>query len=513
VAPERGSPLLLGIDVGTTNTKVVVYDPERGQVVAVAGRPTQTHHPRPEWSEFLADELWEGAAAAVREVVDAVGGPAAIQAVSVASMGEAGVPLDAQQRPLAPLIAWYDLRTEPQAAWWRATFDPFALYSITGQIVEPKYSVNKLLWLREHRPEVFTATRRWLCVEDFILWKLSGEQAIDYSLASRTMLFDQRRLDWSDALLAHAGLRRDLFPPALPSGTRIGRVTAEAAQATGLGTHTVVATGGHDHLVGAFAAGAIRPGGILDSTGTACTLLTVADRFEPQRPLFEAGFETYAHVVAGTYIVLCGYIDAAGGAVEWLARQLFGEHGYEAAFRAAEAAPLGAAGALWLPHLLGSGTPHNDPSSRAALVGVRPEHGRGHLFRALLEGLAYWMQQNLDLAGERLGLPADGELLAIGGATRSPFWMQLKADVSGRPVHVPRIEEAVALGAALLAGLGSGLFPSAEAAAASLRADSARYRPDSRATAAYRRRYELVYRRLYPALREINATLEQLGGH
>jgi xylulokinase len=501
--------LLLGIDVGTGSIKAVAYDPAAGRVIAVARQPTLTHHPRPDWSEFHAQELWAGTTAAIREVVDAVGGSRTIEAVSIASMGEAGVPLDARGEPLAPMIAWYDLRTESQAAWWRQQVDPFTLYGITGQIIEAKYSVNKLLWLRQHQAEVFARTHRWLCVEDLILWKLSGELVTDYSLASRTMLFDQRKLDWSDALLEVAGLPRSLFPTALPSGTRVGRVTVEAARATGLGEHTQVVTGGHDHLVGAFAAGTTRPGAVLDSTGTAAVVLLIDDGFHPRPPLFAAGFESYAFVVPGTYVVI-GYINAAGGAVDWLVRLLWPDGALEDALRAAAAAPLGSAGATWLPHLIGSGTPQADEASRAALVGVRPEHDRGHLLRALLEGLAFWLRENLEVAEASLGTLAGGEVLAIGGATHSGFWNQLKADVTGRPFRVPRIEESVALGAALLAGLGAGTFADAEAAVGSLRVESDCFQPDAAASAAYRRRYETVYRRLYPALREVSAAIEAL---
>jgi xylulokinase len=161
-----------------------------------------------------------------------------------------------------------------------------------------------------------------------------------------------------------------------------------------------------------------------------------------------------------------------------------------------------------LPHLLGSGTPQADEASRAALVGVRPEHDRGHLLRALLEGLAYWLRENLQVIESCLGQPADGEVLAIGGATRSRFWTQLKADVTGRPFRVPRLDESVALGAALLAGVGAATFADAEAAVRSLNVDSECFLPDPVASAAYQRRYEAIYRRLYPALREVSAAIE-----
>lgn len=502
--------MLLGVDVGTTNLKVVAYAPGRGAIVAIARRPTRAHRPRPGWAEFHAEELWSDTAAALREIIDRVG-PATVEGIAIGSMGESGVMLDANMQPLAPMIAWYDRRTEEHAAWWRSEMDPWSIYQITGLIVDGKFSVNHMLWLREHHPECFAAARRWLCVPDFLAWKLCGEQVTDSSIASRTMLFDQRQLDWSDELLQRAGVPRTLMAPTAPGGTRVGRVTPRAAAETGLSRDTTVVTGGHDHLVGALGAGVVRPGHVLDSTGTAAALLQLADAFAPRRALFEAGLETYAFVTPQTYAIL-GAINLAGGAVEWLVHLLWGD-GAEAnalAFAAAAAAPLGSAGSMWLPHLLGSGTPHVDPSSRAALIGLRPEHGRGHLMRSLLEGLAYWVRENLEVAVQHAALAPNAEVVAIGGATLSPFWTQLKADVCARVYCVPELEESVALGAALLAGIGAGVFASAEQAIASMRAERTIFVPRPEATEVYDRWYSQVYRRVYPALREVDAAITSL---
>jgi xylulokinase len=502
--------MLLGVDVGTTNLKVVAYAPERGAIVAVARRPTPTHHPRPDRAEFDADELWSETAFAVREIIERVG-PSTVEAIAIGSMGESGILLDAHMQPLAPMIAWYDRRTEEQAAWWRRAMDPWSIYQITGLIVDGKFSVNHLLWLREHTPDRFGAAQRWLCVPDFLAWKLCGEQVTDFSIASRTMLFDQRRRDWSDELLQRGSVPRSFMAPTAPCGTRIGYVSAQAAAETGLAQDTSVVTGGHDHLVGALGAGVAQPGQVLDSTGTAAALVQLAHTFAPRRALFAAGVETYAFVRPETYAILSA-LNLGGGAVDWLVRLLWGDDDDASAraFAAAETAPLGSAGSLWLPHLLGSGTPHADPASRAALIGLRPEHGRGDLMRSLLEGLAYWVRENLELAELHAGLAPNCEVIAIGGATRSPFWTQLKADVCARVFCVPKIEESVALGAALLAGIGAGVFADAEQAVASRRAERTTFTPRPAATEVYDRLYSEVYRRLYPALREVDAAIARL---
>ena len=510
------SGYLLGVDVGTTSTKAVVYEPAAGRVVAVASRPTAVRHPRPEWSEFDPAEIWRGIVESIREVT--AGRAAGVRAVGVASMAEAGVPVDRAGRCLYPIIAWHDPRTEPQASRWVERPGPRRVFEITGQTIQAKFSVNKLLWLREHAPEAFRSIHRWLCVEDFALWKLAGVYATDHSIASRTLAFDQRRLRWSEEMLGLAGLPADLFPSAYPSGTTVGQVTPEAAAETGLPTGAAVVTGGHDHLCGSLAAGVVGPGTLLDSMGTAEGGLLLADRYDPDERLLRSGYCHYAHVIPGQYVILFG-LTASGGMLEWLVRQLWPEAGesavgrdraFAAALAAAEGVPPGSSGVFWLPHLSGIGSPWEDERSKAGVVGLTPAHGRGHLVRALLEGLSYWLRENLDALGEIVAVPRDGEIIAIGGGTRAALWMRIKADVTGRAVRVVEVPEAAALGAALLAGVGVGTYRSAEEAAASVVRPSTTYEPDPARRVAYDRCYRSVYRELYPALRSVNQRIHEL---
>lgn len=513
-----GEGYLLGIDVGTTSTKAVLYDPGAGRVVAVASRPTPTHHPRPDRTEFPPAEVWRAIVESVREAT--AGRATDVRAVSAASMAEAGTLVDRAGRCLYPIIAWHDPRTEPQAARWAERPGPRRVFEITGQTIQAKFSLNKLLWLREHAPEAFRAAHRWLCVEDFALWKLAGVYATDYSIASRTLAFDQRSLGWSDEMLGLARLPTDLFPTAHPSGTAVGQVTPEAAAETGLPAGAAVVTGGHDHLCGSLAAGIVGPGALLDSMGTAEGGLLLAESFDPDERLFRSGYAHYAHVIPGSYVVLFG-LTASGGLLEWLVRQICPDAGESAeararafagALEAAGRVPPGADGVFWLPHLSGVGSPWEDERSRAAVVGLTGAHGRGHLARALLEGLSYWLRENLDALGEIVAVPqpGDGEITAIGGGTRAALWMQIKADVTGRRVRVVEVPEAAALGAALLAGVGAGIFASAAEAAASVARTATTYHPDPARSAAYDRYYQAVYRELYPALRDVNWRIHEL---
>ena len=505
--------LLLGLDIGTTSIKAVLYDPSLGRVVRVASRPTPVQHPSPGWSEHDPEALWQTLVACVREV--AADQP--VVGLAVSSFAEAGLPLDAAGEPLYPIIAWYDRRTEPQASWWEAQLSPTALHGITGQRVSPSFGANKWLWIREHAPQVAARMTKWVSVPDYLLFRLTGKQVTDQTIASRTLLFDQRRLDWSDEMASLAGLDLGQLPQVLPSGTKVGNLTVEAAAATGLSTSTACVLGGHDHLCAALAAGADRSGVVVDSTGTGQALLVFAPDFCTGPHVAEAGYACYAHVVPGQY-AFKGGLKAAGGAIEWLVRQLAGSGGQvsESMYAELEAAAntgIGKrAGPLWLPHLIGSGTPEGDRHSRGALVGLQIEHDRGDIFRGMIESLAFWVRHNL-AAMESLSEQQTQRMVLLGGATGLRLLSQMKADVLNRPVRILGIPEAAATGAALLAGVGAGAFGSPAEAVGSLRYDHADeiLVPEPARADWYGRLYQDAYVPLYAALRGIHHAMGGLA--
>jgi xylulokinase len=507
--------LLLGLDIGTTTIKAAAYDPQAGEVTALAARPTPVRHPEPDASEHDPEALWQTAAACLREVAGRVGGH--IAGLAVSSFAEAGLPLARDGRPLYPVIAWYDRRPEAQAAWWEQHLPAAELHAITGQRVSPSFGANKWLWIREHAPEAAERMAVWLSVPDYVLWRLTGEQATDYTIASRTLLFDQRALAWSDTMLRLAGLTARQLPQPLPSGTCVGTVGREAAAATGLAPGTPCALGGHDHLCAALAAEVCDPGEVVDSSGTAQAVLSVLPAFRTSPRMAEAGYACYAHVVPGRYVLKAG-LKLAGGALEWLARQLAGPGVAPDALPYAELEALARpgvgrrAGPLWLPHWLGSGTPEGDRYSQAALAGLRAEHDSGDLFRGLLESLAFWLRHNLEEVQELSGQPFS-QVTLLGGTTRLRLLTELKAAAVGLPMAVPTLPEASATGAALLAGLAVGAFADAREAAGSVRSGREVVRPDPALAAWYDRLYEEAYRPLYPALSGIHRALARLAGH
>src|SRR5437588_4199572 len=213
---------LVGIDVGTTNTKTVIFDVETGRIRAVGSSRTIVRHPVPEWSEFDAEDVWGTVLQSIQAAVQQCDRPERIHAISVASMGESAFPVDAGGNVLHTAIAWYDQRTVAEAQWSESLAGRERIFTITGHIPRPTHGVNKLLWLRNHVPQVFERIHHWLSIEDFVLWKLSGSFATDYSIASRTILFDQRTSIGSEPLLQQPGMPEACFPPAFPSGTALG---------------------------------------------------------------------------------------------------------------------------------------------------------------------------------------------------------------------------------------------------------------------------------------------------
>ena len=499
--------LLLGLDLGTTSIKAVLYDSESGLILRTAARPTPVSHPQEGWSEHDPQALWQAAAEVIREA--AHGQP--VVGLAISSMAEAGVLIDKDGRALSPVIAWYDRRSEPQAAWVEQRVPMADLYQITGQRVSPSFGVVKLLWLREAMPEVFERGFRWLPVPAFILWRLTHTFAVDYTIAARTLVFDQRTLDWSTSLLDAFDLPRSLFPPAFPGSTVVGSITPAAAEETGLSVSTLCALGGHDHLCATFAGGAHTPGAVTDSTGSANALMMLMTRFMPDSALGERGYASYAYLLKDLY-VLKGGLKAAGSAVEWLVRQLSAGSSKPnyADLETLAAEGVGhRSGPLWLPHWIGSGTPEGDRFSRAALVGVEFEHGRGDIFRALLEGLAFWTRHNLEEMQTITQVNLD-LLTLIGGVTRIQLLSQLKADALNHSVIVPQVPQAAATGAALLAGLGTGVFSSPIEAASSPHYGRKQIDPIPEHVAWYNTLYQQVYRPLYAALEPINHAMDQI---
>ncbi|OHB80116.1 MAG: hypothetical protein A2V98_06115 [Planctomycetes bacterium RBG_16_64_12] len=506
---------LLGVDLGSTSLKAVIYD-LRGNAVASGSRLTERFHPsaeHPEWTVWQPEQIWGGAAAAIRDASGALDDPRQIKAVAVTGMGMDGLPVDENGQWLYPFISWHDPRTAPQLKWWQENIGAERVFSIGGNPLWPINSALRILWMAEHEPGILARTDKWLLIEDFLNFMLSGRRATDYSMASCTLLFDQRKLDWSEELLEASGIDRRLMCDAYPSGTVLGEVGATAAQATGLPQGTPVVLGGHDHLCGGLPVGAFRPGVVLDVTGTWEIVETATAKPVLTPVLEEMGVTVQAHVARGMYATWGS--NVAGEMIQWYRNQ----YGFEASHKAQEeggsdwdyliaaaaASPPGARGVMFLPHMSGASCPVVDPKSMGAFVGLTGRTTHGDMLRAIIEGLDY---QFLDIAtAMESGLATKLErFVAVGGAIRNEFWMQNKADVVGRPIEVPDVQEATPLGAAILAGIGVGLYRDEQDAFQHVYRPGKTYEPDPELSARYAEWFQ-VYRQLYPSLKPIHHRL------
>src|ERR687895_652801 len=344
----NAEPILIGADVGTTNIKVVAFDTS-GRALEGASSPTPTHFPKPGRAHYDPNELWNSFAATLRQVTEKLGDPGRVASIAVASMGEAAVPLDSSGEPTHDIIAWFDGRAGPQAERLGRIFGQDRLFGLTGLSLQPIFGLCKLLWIRENEPDAFDRTASWLNMADYIAFRLSGVPATDYSLASRTLALDLQRLRWAEELLQEVDISPGLFAPLQPSGSPLGPVTPEAAEATRLPRSTQVAVGGHDHVCGALATGVPELGTMLNSLGTAEAIFLPLEHPLTDPEVGHQGYTQGGHV-AGQFYVFGGQFTS-GASVEWFRDVLGDGADYEMLISEAEKVPPGSLGVFFLPHL------------------------------------------------------------------------------------------------------------------------------------------------------------------
>jgi xylulokinase len=502
----RSEPVLIGADVGTTNMKVVAFD-KSGRAIERASSPTPTRYPSPGRAEHDPEELWTSFAATLRQVTGRLDDPNRIAGIAAASVGEAAVPLDASGGPTGEIIAWFDGRARPQAERLGCAVGQDRLFGLTGLSLQPIFGLCKLLWLKENEPDAYSRTTSWLNVADYMAFRLCGVAATDFSLASRTLALDLQGLRWADGLLEEVGVSPDLFAPLRESGSPLGPVSREAAGLTGLPEGVCVAAGGHDHVCGALAVGVTRTGTMLNSLGTAEAIFLPLERPLTNPRLGEQGYTQGAHV-AGQYYVFGGQYTS-GASVEWL-REILDGADYDTLISEAERVPPGSLGTFFLPHLRLANPPYDDPAARGAFVGLSTDVGRGALFRAVLEGLAYDSRNSLEPLLAHAGLDELRAIHAIGGGTQNRLLMCIKATVLNQEIAVSGVEEATSLGAAILGGVGAGVYPDLSSALRELRYDEKPVEPVPDEVAFYDVAFNKVYTRLYPSLRAVHHEIEDL---
>jgi xylulokinase len=499
---------LIGLDVGTTGCKAMVFDTE-GRVLGRGSREYGVICDAPAKAEQDAELVWSLTKESLREAVTAAGSEG-ISALSVSVQGDAIIPVDEDFRPLHPAILGMDYRSGPQAERCATVLGAMALFARTGMRPHPMNSITKVLLLRELSPEVFDRATRIVTYADFILGRLGGEAAIDYTMASRTMAFDLEAKEWSETIHRALGLDKGIWSKPMPSGTALGRIMRGLAEELGLPSDLELVAGGHDQTCAALGAGAVREGLGVVSTGTAEVLSTALDRPALSEAMFNSFYPCYLHAKEGMYFSFS--LNHSGGMVlRWWRDNFASEEvasadkkGMEPYRLMDDRMPEGPSPVMLLPHLNGSGTPTCDLQSKGALIGLTLATNRHDVAKAILEGLTFELRVNLETmvgCGMRIE-----DLVGVGGGAKSARWLQLKADILNRPLRTLRNPEAACLGAALLAGLGTGVYENLEQAVARTVHYDREFLPQADRVACYSERYA-NYRQLYPQLRELHSKL------
>ena len=487
--------MFLGLDVGTGGTRVVLVD-ERGRVVTSASEehaPFQS--PFPGWAEQEPEDWWRAAQKAIREVVTASNG-ARIDAVGLTGQMHGAVMLDAGGNVLRSSLIWCDQRTDAECEWLHKEIGREHLIELVANPALPNFTLTKLLWVKKHQPEIFARIAHVLCPKDYVRYRLTGAYAMDVQEASGTLLLDVTNRRWSSEVARMAGIPEAWLPELFESPEVCAHISAEAAGLTGLAPGIPVVAGAGDQGAGAVGMGILAPGSVSATIGTSGVVF--AATASPTRdPL--GRLHTFCHAVPGRWHVM-GVTQAAGLSLRWLRDTIAPGESYDALTAEAAKVAAGSDGLLWTPYLLGERTPHLDSQARAAFVGLTAGHTRGHLVRAVLEGVAYSLKDTFTLFAE-LGIPVKGVRLGGGGA-RGPLWREIQASVYGYTTDILVAEEGGAFGAALLAGVGAGAWADTDAACATAIHVAQQIEPDEAAKERYAVGYE-GYRKVYPALRDI----------
>jgi xylulokinase len=483
----------IGIDSSTTATKALLLD-EAGRVVGVASAEYGYETPRPLWSEQQPDLWWSGTVNSIREVMAKTAvNPAHIAAIGLTGQMHGLVLLDAAGEALRPAILWNDQRTGAECDEMRARFGRQRLIDVTGNDALTGFTAPKILWVRNNEPEIYGRIAHILLPKDYVRLKLTGAYATDKAGAAGTQLFDLRRRNWSEELLAALEIEREWLPETFEGTAVTGHLSPGAATVTGLPAGIPVVGGGGDQAANAVGTGAVVDGVVALSLGTSGVVFASSDQaiIEP-----EGRLHAFCHAVPSKWHLM-GVMLSAAGSLRWFRDALAAELDFAALVAEAEAIPPGSDGLLFLPYLTGERTPHPDPLARGAFVGLTVRHTRAHLARAVLEGVAFGLRDSFALM-QSAGLAGVTQARISGGGTRSQLWRQILADVLQVELATINTTEGAAYGAALLAAVGSGAFASVPEACQQVIRVTGVTRPGE-TTAVYDALYPL-YRRLYPAL-------------
>ncbi len=494
---------VLGIDVGTGGTRALIMSGDGHVSASGTAEHEPLASPQIGWAEQRPEDWWRAAGIAIRGAL--VNGKLRgdqISCVGFSGQMHGAVMLDARGDVVRPALIWCDVRTEKQCRELTERIGAEQLIRLTCNPALTNFTLTKLLWTRENEPENWERVRSVMLPKDYVRFRLTGERATDVADASGTLMLNVAGRQWSGEVLEAAKIERALLPALHESPDVCGKVSAMGAEATGLTVGTPVVAGAGDQAAGAIAMGVVTPGSVSATIGTSGVVFAATDlpALDPKGRL-----HTFCHAVPGRWHVM-GVTQAAGLSLRWFRDQFSrapatdGQDPYESLTAEAATVPPGANGLLWAPYLMGERTPHLDPAARGVLAGLTASHTRAHIIRAILEGVAFSLNDTFAIFAQ-MNVPVKSIRLGGGGA-RSPLWRQIQADVYGQGVEIVEAEEGAAFGAAILAGVGARLWPNVDVACDSVVRVVQRVSPIP-ANVAVMNAAGSAYRRIYPAMKSI----------
>ncbi|MEM1606647.1 MAG: xylulokinase [Candidatus Bathyarchaeia archaeon] len=497
---------LMGIDIGTSSTKVLIID-HLGKTIAKSSMEYPVKSPLEGYAEQDPEAWWTATKVSVRRALKEAGVKGSdISAVGFSGQMHGTVILGKNGEPLRDAIIWLDKRSLNECDEIYKKIGREKVLKIVSNLIMPGFTGPTLLWIKKNEPQIFNKIFKVLLPKDYVRFRLTGSLNTDFSDASATLLFDVGRRMWSDHIISSLDFPRDIFPEVLESMQIAGEVTADASRETGLSAGTPVVAGGGDSQVGAMGCGVIEPGLISSNIGTGGQVFAAINEFK-----FDPKYRvhTFCHVVPGKWC-LQGAILSAGLSLKWFrdnfaqAESVVGSlcniNPYELLSREAELSEPGCNGLVFLPYLLGERSPHMDPSARGGFFGLTLNHKRSHFVRAIMEGVVFALRDCIEVFKE-LGVKVES-IVARGGGARSDLWLQIQADIFNSKVLKVDVEEDPAFGAALLAGIGIGIYRDfKEACEKTVRFTTVKY-PDGERVKIYNRIYSKIYRNLYYSLRD-----------
>lgn len=499
-----GDNYLMGVDVGTTGSKSVIFDVD-GQLVSRGHKEYPMTMPKPTWAEQNPDDWWKATVDSIKMAIEKASlGSDEISCIGLSGQLDSPSFLDEDGTPIRPSILWIDLRTEPQVDWVRKKIGEETVYRTTGVKVNSFYSFVKIMWVKQNEPETYRRTKVILQPKDYIGFKLTGDRFIDKALASSSGFLDIERRKYATDLLGEMGISVEKLPKLVQSTDIIGNVTRKAAGISGLAEGTPVIAGSGDVMANAVGSGVVKSGLAYNKTATASDLVVCADQpiFDPKIRLV-----TYQHALPDKWLLVGG--TSGGVCYRWF-RDNFGQQEIQAARRlnrdpynlmdaGAEEVPPGSEKLIFLPYLAGARSPIWDPKARGVYFGISLNHDRRHFTRAIMEGIAYSVRHRIEIIEKEFGVNIE-EVRAVGGGARSKLWLSIMADVYRKPVTSLRGEEQECLGAAILAGTGIGLYRDAAEASEKLVTVAERSEPRKETMPKYERLFR-IYMDLHEKLR------------